>query len=95
MDLLSQSLSVWVGSKSPVDKTGQINIRILLCAIRILAWYLIHNLDYMVHMVYIYIPPKLTWKLINGPMSRIVILLRAPLHFHVTLEEHNDCWAPK
>ena len=33
--------------------------------------------------------PKLTWKLIEGPIWRIVVLQRAPLHFHVILEERN------
>ena len=31
--------------------------------------------------------PKLGWKPLEGPIQRIVDLLRAPLHFHVNLEE--------
>ena len=34
-----------------------------------------------------YPPPNLTWKLIEGPILRIVVWLGAPLHFHVDLGE--------
>ena len=31
--------------------------------------------------------PKLTWKLLEGPIWRIVVFFGAPLHFHVNLGE--------
>ena len=35
-----------------------------------------------------YLPsPKFIWRLIEGPIQRIVVLKGAPLNFHVNLEE--------
>ena len=46
-----------------------------------------HKKDTTNHLILGYPPPKLTWKLLEALIQRIVVLLGAPLHFHVDFEE--------